>query len=106
MGQVALAVHLGLLPIGGRRQRHHAEHPRADPLGDGLDGPALAGAITALEDDADLEPLGHHPLLQFHQLDMQALELAFVLLATELFLFRRRVGGCLLLALCHDPLPR
>ncbi len=42
--------------LGGRGQRDDAEHPGADPVGDGLDRAALPGAVTALEDDADLRP--------------------------------------------------
>ena len=55
--QVALDVHLRLLALGRRRQRHDAEHARADPLGDRLDRAALAGGVPALEHDADLGPL-------------------------------------------------
>jgi hypothetical protein len=36
-----------------------------------LDGAALAGSIAALEDDAHLQPLVYHPLLQLDQLHMQ-----------------------------------
>jgi hypothetical protein len=60
MAQVALQVHLGF-PIGRCGQRHHAKHPRADTLGNGLDGAALAGAIAAK--NAHLQALGDHPLL-------------------------------------------
>ena len=48
---VALDVHLRLLAVGRRGQRHDAEHARADAFGDGLDGAALAGGIAALEND-------------------------------------------------------
>ena len=81
---VALAVHLGLLALGRRRQRDDAEDARAHALGDGLDGAALAGAVAALEDDADLEPLVHDPLLQRHQFGVQLLQFALVGLAREL----------------------
>ena len=69
--QIALDVHLALLALGRRGQRDDAEHARAHALGDRLDGPALAGAVAALEHDADLEPLVLDPLLQLDQLDVQ-----------------------------------
>ena len=50
---VALHEHLRLFAVRGRRQRHHAEHARAHPLGDRLDGPALAGGVAPLEQDDD-----------------------------------------------------
>ena len=85
MPQVALQVHLGFFPLGRCRQRHHAKHPWADALGNGLDGAALAGAIAALEDDAYLQAFGHHPLLQLHQFHVQVLERFFVGLAAQFF---------------------
>jgi hypothetical protein len=81
---IALAVHLGLLALGRRRQRNDAEDARAHAFGDGLDGAALARAVTALEDDADLQALVHHPLLQRHQFRVQLLQFALVGLAREL----------------------
>ena len=78
---VALHVHLRLLALGRRGQRDDAEDARAHPLGDRLDRPALAGAVAPFEDDADLEPLVLDPFLQLHELDVQLLELAVVLLA-------------------------
>ena len=91
--QVALRVHLRLLALGRRGQRDHAKHPRAHALGDRLDRAALAGAVAPLEHDADLESLGHHPLLQLDQLDVQLLQLAVVVLAGELL--ARRLGFAL-----------
>ena len=76
MRQVALHVHLALLALGRRRQRDDAKHARAHALGDRLDRAALAGAVAALEHDADLESLVLHPLLQLDQLDVQLLELS------------------------------
>ena len=61
MPHVALHIHLRLFPLGRRGQRDDAEHPRADALGDRLDDAALAGAVAALEDDADLEALVRRP---------------------------------------------
>ena len=59
------------LALGRRRQRDDPEHPRADPLGDGLDGAALAGRVAPFEDDADLGAGALHPFLHLHQLDVQ-----------------------------------
>src|SRR5262249_53509999 len=42
MRDIALEIQLAFLAVGRRRQRDRAEHPRADPLGDRLDCPALA----------------------------------------------------------------
>src|SRR5262249_23656903 len=64
-----------------RGQRYDAKHARAHPVGDRLDRAALSGAVAALEHDADLEALGHDPLLQPHQLHVQAAELLLVGLA-------------------------
>ncbi len=90
---VALAVHLGLLAVGGRRQRDDAKHSRAHAFGDGLDGAALAGAVATLEDDADLEALLHHPLPQRHQIDVQLLQFALVGLVRELLVLGGGFGG-------------
>src|SRR5262245_59990228 len=68
VGQVALGVHLGPLPLGRRRQGYVAEDARAGALGQSLDYPALAGGVPPLEQHADLGPLGPDPLLQPHQL--------------------------------------
>ena len=55
---------------------HDTEHPRADPFGDALDGPALAGRITPFEHNADLCARGFYPLLELDQLLLQWLQLA------------------------------
>src|SRR5690606_4364409 len=59
MPDVALHVHLALLALGRRRKRRDTEHARAYALGERLDGAALAGTVTPLEDDADLQTLVH-----------------------------------------------
>ena len=51
---VALHVHLRLLALGRRGQRHDAETRGTHPFGDRFDRPALAGGVAAFEDDADL----------------------------------------------------
>ena len=82
--QVALHVHLGLLALGRRREGDHAEHPRADPLGDALDDPALAGGVAALEDDADLGAGRAPPTAAGGRARPAAGQLALVRLAAEL----------------------
>ena len=46
---IALKVPLRALAIVGRRQRHHAAHPRIELLTDALDRAALAGSISSFE---------------------------------------------------------
>src|SRR5829696_2118630 len=76
MLEIALDVHLGFLAFRRRRQRHDTEYPRADPFGDALDGPALAGRITPFEHNADLCARGFYPLLELDQLLLQRRQLA------------------------------
>ena len=91
--EVALDIHLGLLALGRRRQRHHPEDPRADPLGQALDDPALAGGVAALEDDDDPCARSLHPGLQMRDLDLQAGDLVLVgTVARLLGLLGRRLG--------------
>ena len=108
---VALHVDLGLLPVGGRRQRDDAEDPRADPLGQPLDHAALAGGVAALEDDDDAGAGLLHPGLQVGDLDLQAGE--FLLVGLVAGLLRLGRGGrcrrlrrlCLLVLLAHGVPP-
>ena len=88
--KIALHIHLRLFALGGRGERDDAEHARAHPLRDRLDRAALAGAVAPLEDDADLEALLLHPLLQLDELDVQLLQLLQVSLLGELGIRRRR----------------
>jgi hypothetical protein len=81
---VALHVHLGLLALGRRGQRHDPEDAGAHPLGDRLDRAALAGAVAALEDDADLRAGRLHPLLEGDELGVERAQLPLVGLALHL----------------------
>jgi hypothetical protein len=83
VAEVALDVHLRLLALGRCRQRDDAKDARADALGDRLDRAALAGAVAALEDDADLEPLVDDPLLEVDELDVELLQRLVVFLRAE-----------------------
>ena len=71
MSEVTLYVDLGLLAVGGRRQRYEPEGARADALGQGADRSALAGSVAAFEDDDD--PLAGRldPVLQGAELGLQ-----------------------------------
>jgi len=83
MLHVALGIHLGFLPIRRRRERHHPKNPRAHPLGERLDHPPLAGAVTPFENDTDLEPLELDPLLKLDQFHVQLRQLLLVCLGFE-----------------------
>ena len=78
MGDVALEVPLRALALGRRAERHGADHARVGLLGDALDRAALAGRVAALEEHDHLQALVDDPLLQAHELDLQALELLLV----------------------------
>src|SRR5262249_38684913 len=80
---VALDVHLRLLALRGGRQGHDAEHARAHAGRDGLDRTALAGAVAALEEDADLLLLAAHPFLKLDQLHVQVPQPVLVLSTLE-----------------------
>ena len=84
MLHVALHVQLRLLAIGRRRQRDGAEHARADPLGQGANGAALAGRIAALENNDHAQALIFDPLLELTQLALKFAQLFQVFLATQL----------------------
>src|SRR6185436_2386762 len=81
--EIALHVHLALLAIGRRRQRHDAERTRADALGDRLDGAALAGGITAFEDDDHTFAGLLRPGLQVTQFLLELAQFLLVGLAVE-----------------------
>ena len=90
MLHVPLHVHLALFPIRRGGQRDNAKHARADALGDGADGPALARAVASLEHDDDAQPLGLHPLLERAELGLKASKFLLVLLAIQLGVLESR----------------
>src|SRR6516225_3114497 len=94
--QVALGVHLRLLPLGRRRECHDPEDARAHSLGHSFDRAALAGSVAAFEDDADPKAFVHHPLLELDKLDVQTRELPLVFFLFQLafaFAFARVTLG-------------
>ena len=93
MLHVALHVHLRLLAVGRRGQRHEAEHARADALGDGLDGAAFAGGVAALEDDDHAQALVFDPFLKLAQLGLELAQFLLVFLRF-IFLSRSVLNSC------------
>jgi hypothetical protein len=85
---VALEIPLMALALGRAGQRDDAADARIEPLGDALDGAALAGRVAAFEQHDDLELLVLHPVLQAHEFMLQAEQLAEIDLAVE-----RCLGG-------------
>ena len=83
---VALEVPLRALPLGRLGQRDDPDRARAGAFGDPLDHAALAGRAAALEDHQDLQALGLDPVLQQHQLLLEALHLDVVRRGLELAL--------------------
>ena len=85
---VALQKHLGLFPIGGRRQCGHSKNPRAYSFGYRLDRPALPGSIPPFKYDNDPGPCRFYPILQIAELHLQLLQFLLVLLAFHLAVVR------------------
>ncbi len=83
MRNVALDVHLRLLALGRRRQRHDAEDARAGAFRDPLDDATLAGRVASFEQHADLGPADLDPLLQLDELNLKGLQLPFKLLVAH-----------------------
>ncbi len=94
MRHVALEIPLAFLALGRGGKGDHAADARIEPLGDALDGAALAGGITAFEQHNDLELLVLDPILQAHQLVLETEQLAEIKLAIDrrLGLFRHALG--------------
>ena len=80
---VPLNVHLGLLAVGGRGQRHEAEDARADALGDGANRAALSGAVAPLEHDDDPQAFVFHPVLKVAQLGLKPAQFLLVFFAFQ-----------------------
>ncbi len=83
LGGKALEVPLALLAVAGLAGRHDAYLARTEVLDDAFDGAVLAGAVPALEDHEHLVAAGDHVAVQLYQLDLQAPQLARILLVAE-----------------------
>jgi hypothetical protein len=83
---ITLEVPLRAFAVVGRRQRRHAAHARVEPLGDALDDAALAGGVAPFKQNNHLVAGADHPVLQLHQLGLQAKQLAEILAAVFLVL--------------------
>ena len=95
-------IHLALLAVGRRGQRHEPEHARADALGDRLDGAALAGGVAALETTMIAQALLLDPLLEMAELGLELAQLLLIGLrficspsspVLESFFFPLAIGG-------------
>src|SRR5262249_37357373 len=75
MRHVALKIPLRAFALARSRQRRDPADPRIEALRDPLGDPALSRRVAALEEDHNLELLLHDPVLQFHQLALQAKQL-------------------------------
>src|SRR5215813_9835078 len=75
MRHVALEVPLATFAFARSRQRRDPADARIEALRDPFDDPALSRRVAPLEDDHDLELLPHDPVLQLHQLALQAKQL-------------------------------
>src|SRR5262245_8269320 len=71
MRHVTLHIHLSAFAVGRCGKSHDSKHARTDPLGDCLDRPSLAGAITALEYHDDTQSFSFHPVLKQAKLCLQ-----------------------------------
>ncbi len=71
MANVALEEPLGPLVVGRLVERHDPRTPRIEMLREPLDGPTLAGGISALEQDNDLPVRCLHPVLHLQQFHLK-----------------------------------
>src|ERR1700728_3173016 len=84
MRYVTLEVPLSALALGRRAERYRAHYPGVGLLADSLDRPTLASGVAALEDHDDVQALVDNPVLQTHELHLQALKLFLVAPLVEL----------------------
>jgi len=75
---IALEVPLRALDTGGHAEGHHSRATGVQRLDEALDDPALAGGVTAFEEDDDARPHLLDPILQLDQLSPNPLQLAFI----------------------------
>src|SRR3984885_15418770 len=107
---VALEVPLRALALGWRGQRHGAADARVETLRHALDRAALARGVATLEDDDQLEPLRHNPVLQLDKLTLQTQQLLEIepprqgIVQLKMFALRQEVGELVVLELELDVL--
>ena len=65
------------------RQGHQAEDTRAHTFQNAFDDAALARRVPTLEEDDNTGSGFLHPVLQFHQFDLQLEKLGFVFLVLQ-----------------------
>src|SRR5690242_13027409 len=80
---VPLNVHLGLLAIGRRGERHEAEYTWADALGDGANCAAFPSPVAALKDDHDPQTFVFYPVLKPTEFRLKSAQLFLVFLALK-----------------------
>ncbi len=81
MLHIALEIPLASLRVGGLFQRDHARAARVQVFHHAFDGAALAGGITAFEQDHHPLAGGLDPRLQLQQFDLQVVLLLLVIAA-------------------------
>src|SRR5262249_49431734 len=81
--KIGITVHQHFRFLTSRRggEGDHPEYARAHPLGECLDGAALAGGVASLEYDDDARLALPHPILQVAQLDLELAQLLLIILA-------------------------
>src|SRR5262245_60191109 len=85
---IALEIPLGALAVVGGGQGGDATHARIEALGDALDDAALACGVAPLEQDHEPVPGVDDPVLELHQLALEAEQLAEVVEALGAALVR------------------
>ena len=80
MRDIALKIPLCGLYVGWLRQRHDADVPRGEMLGNALDGAVLPRAVAAFQDDEDFLPARDDVPLELYQLHLQAVQTLIVIL--------------------------
>src|SRR5262245_16018972 len=92
MRSVALKIPLGPFALVWSRQRRNTADARVETLGDPLDHAAFAGRIAAFENHHDFLFVLRNPVLQLHQLALQAEQLAEVELPVDAILLEVVIG--------------
>ena len=83
MRNIALEIPLGSFALGRRAQCNHMTYSWIEALGDPFDDAALAGRVSALEKNDDLQPLCLDPLLEFYELNLKLGQFGFVFLRLD-----------------------